>query len=526
MSRKTKMIIAVISIFAVMGMTACGNKDNSSSETTTSSIAEDSREEKTELLKWTELSKLDTYKDFRAEFDKAFEIKTEGDKKSGCLYIDTQDKETGNSTLLYALSNKTAREHIAKKDTVNKLKEAVKKEYTDLKDADEQAAVYNAYFDILPSDSDNIFNGSSTLTRSQAMALVMRASTPVTSSGEPDDYKSFTDKVGLNSYTPFAAAEDKNVYLSTETGLDQTTAEGSMTRGEYVYLVMTSIYGTDAISKVDTTKSKLTDCTELKDATGTNAEILTESLKTPTNGAPTEIVKALIKAQSLGAIDPETRWDEAITKTEAIDIYVNSVYKYAEDKQIQIEKEEAEKLKTQYTDEAKKFYKEDKANKEIKFDCTEAEYVEYYISERKNNDAEAAHAHTTDYFVKVYKQNELIKKQKEEEERKKKEEEERKKQEEQNNNDGGNNNNNGGGNNDNGGGGYTPPSDNDNNGGGGNQDNGGGNNGGGGNNDTPPTTTQPPVQPPDNNDNGGGGGDVPPDDFWDNLPDGPDPTVW
>ena len=134
-------------------------------------------EEKPELLKWTELSKLDTYKDFRAEFDKAFEIKTEGDKKSGCLYIDTQDKETGNSTLFYALSNKTAREHIAKKDTVNKLKEAVMKEYTDLKDADEQAAVYNAYFDILPSDSDNIFNGSSTLTRSQAMALVMRAST-------------------------------------------------------------------------------------------------------------------------------------------------------------------------------------------------------------------------------------------------------------------------------------------------------------------------------------------------------------
>lgn len=517
MSRKTKMIIAVISIFAVMGMTACGNKDNSSSETTTSSIAEDSREEKTELLKWTELSKLDTYKDFRAEFDKAFEIKTEGDKKSGCLYIDTQDKETGNSTLFYALSNKTAREHIAKKDTVNKLKEAVKKEYTDLKDADEQAAVYNAYFDILPSDSDNIFNGSSTLTRSQAMALVMRASTPVTSSGEPDDYKSFTDKVGFTSYTPFAAAEDKNVYLSTETGLDSTTAEGSMTRGEYVYLVMTSIYGTDAISKVDTTKSKLTDCTELKDATGTNAEILTESLKTPTNGAPTEIVKALVKAQSLGAIDPETRWDEAITKTEAIDIYVNSVYKYAEDKQIQIEKEEAEKLKTQYTNEAKKFYKEDKANKDITIDCTEAEYVEYYLEVRPNMSKEDAHADTTQFFVDSHNSEEKLKQQ--EEERKKKEEEEKKHQEDQNNN--------GGGNNDNGGGGYTPPSDNDNNGGGGNNDNGGGGNnngGGGGNNDTPPTTTQPPVQPPpDNNDNGGGSEDLPdpddiPEDFdWDNF---------
>ena len=68
-----------------MGMTACGNKDNSSSETTTSSIAEDSREEKTKLLKWTELSKLDTYKDFRAEFDKAFEIKIGGKHDKECF---------------------------------------------------------------------------------------------------------------------------------------------------------------------------------------------------------------------------------------------------------------------------------------------------------------------------------------------------------------------------------------------------------------------------------------------------------
>ncbi len=64
MSHKTKTIIAVISIIAVMGMTACGNKNDSSSETTTTTTvttAEDSKveEEKPELLKWTELSKLD-----------------------------------------------------------------------------------------------------------------------------------------------------------------------------------------------------------------------------------------------------------------------------------------------------------------------------------------------------------------------------------------------------------------------------------------------------------------------------------
>lgn len=522
MSQKTKTIIAVISIIAVMGMTACGNKNDSSSETTTTTTttttvttAEDSKveEEKPELLKWTELSKLDTYKDFRAEFDKAFEIKTEGDTKSGCIYVGAEDKPESNNTLFGALNNKDVRAHISDKAVINTLTGSIEKEYTDLKDEDKLAAIYNAYFELLPTDYST-FNGSSTLTRSQAMALVMRASTPVTASGEPENYTSFTDKVGYTSYTPFASYEDKNVYLSTETGLDQTTVEGSMTRGEYIYLVMSSIYGADEISKVDTTKSKLTDCTELKDTTGTNAEILTASLKSPDKGAPVEIFKALVKANTLGAIDKETRWDEAITKTEAIDIYVNSVYKYAEDKQIQIEKEEAAKLQAQYTEEAKKFYKEDKSDKERPISCTEDEYVKHYIGVRSNMTADEAHEETHDFFAHVHAEKENAKKQ--EEERKKKEEEEKKHQEDQNNNGGGNNNN-GGGNQDT----YTPPSDN---GGGGN---GGGNNdnGGGGNNDTPPTTTQPPVQPPpDNNDNGGGGNaddDYDTDD-WDDI----DPGDW
>ena len=357
-SKRSAVFIAAV---LAISLTACSNKrdtdaskkaaaSTSTAENAAAATAEDStaEEEKPELLKWTELSKLDTYSDFRAEFDKAFNIKTEGNTKSGCIYVGEEDKPESNNTLFGALNNKDVRAYISDKAVIDTLTGAIEKEYTDLKEEDKLAAIYNAYFDILPTDLA-AFNGSSTLTRSQAMALVMRASTPVTASGEPENYTSFTDKAGLTSYTPFAAAEDKNVYISTETGFDSATAEGSMTRGEYIYLVMNSIYGTDEISKTDTAKSKLTDCTELQSPTGTNAEILTSALKSPDKGAPTEIVKALIKANSIGAIDPETRWDEAITKTEAIDIYVNSVYKYAEDKQIQIEKEEAAKLQARYT---------------------------------------------------------------------------------------------------------------------------------------------------------------------------------
>lgn len=500
----------------------------------------ESEEDTVTLLNWSPLSQLVDYSEFRELMDEQFGVVNEAGSKNGCIYIDLEGHHSGNNTLFNALHNKKFRETITNEDVEDALMMNIDVQFTDLEDSDKMAAIYNTYFNLLPSESTtdvvvvdessstaelkeetdtSTFIGSSTLTRSQAMALVMRASTPVTASGEPENYTSFTDKVGYTSYTPFASYEDKNVYLSTETGLDSTTVEGSMTRGEYIYLVMSSIYGADEISKVDTTKSKLTDCTELKDATGTNAEIIANALKSPDKGAPTEIFKALVKANTLGAIDPETRWDEAITKTEAIDIYVSSVYKYAEDKQIQIEKEEAAKLQAQYTEEAKKFYKEDKANKEIEIDCTEDEYVEYYLKVRPKYDVEKAHFETTDNFVQQYKAKQQAKKQ--EEERKKKEEEE-KKQQEQQNNDNGNNNDNGGGND------YTytepdpepytPPSDNgggDNGGGGNNNDN-----GGGGNQDT--------YTPPSDNGGGGssdnGGWDTN-DDTWDDLPDG-DGVVW
>lgn len=479
----------------------------------------ESEEDTVTLLNWSPLSQLVDYNEFRTLMDEKFGVVNEAGSKNGCIYIDLEGHHSGNNTLFNALHNKKFRETITNEDVEDALMMNIDVQFTDLEDSDKMAAIYNTYFNLLPSESTtdvvvvdessstaelkeetdtSTFNGSSTLTRSQAMALVMRASTPVTASGEPENYTSFTDKVGYTSYTPFASYEDKNVYLSTETGLDQTTVEGSMTRGEYIYLVMSSIYGADEISKVDTTKSKLTDCTELKDTTGTNAEIIANALKSPDKGAPTEIFKALVKANTLGAIDPETRWDEAITKTEAIDIYVNSVYKYAEDKQIQIEKEEAAKLKAQYTEEAKKFYKEDKSDKERPISCTEDEYVKHYIGVRPTMTADEAHEETHDFFAHAHAEKENAKKQ--EEERKKKEEEEKKQQQEQQNNDNGNNGNNN--NNNNGGGNdytytepepepYTPPSDN-----GGGDNGGGNNNGGGGNQDT--------YTPP--SDNGGGGG--------------------
>ena len=55
--------------------------------------------------------------------------------------------------------------------------------YTDVETDSPEApyAVINSYFELLPDQEDGKFDGDSTISRAQAMALVMRATTQVES---------------------------------------------------------------------------------------------------------------------------------------------------------------------------------------------------------------------------------------------------------------------------------------------------------------------------------------------------------
>ena len=70
------------------------------------------------------------------------------------------------------------------------------------------------------------------------MALVMRAITPVNEDRAPEHNGEFTRIAGDTVYTDYAAAMDGYAVLNTENGLDKETFNGSMSRGEYIALLV------------------------------------------------------------------------------------------------------------------------------------------------------------------------------------------------------------------------------------------------------------------------------------------------
>lgn len=79
--------------------------------------------------------------------------------------------------------------------------------YADI-EVDDLSAPYatiNAYFELLPDQEEGQFDGDATISRAQAMTLLMRATTQVNEAGSPVVDADFTSKVGESKYTDFAA---------------------------------------------------------------------------------------------------------------------------------------------------------------------------------------------------------------------------------------------------------------------------------------------------------------------------------
>lgn len=85
------------------------------------------------------------------------------------------------------------------------MEEIANNEYTDIEENQGVSAVINAYFELLPDQEDGQFDGDATISRAQAMTLVMRATTPVNEAQAPEEDADFTKAVGETQYTNFAA---------------------------------------------------------------------------------------------------------------------------------------------------------------------------------------------------------------------------------------------------------------------------------------------------------------------------------
>ena len=287
-------------------------------------------------LTWEALAGLDTVREMRKAWDNSLLISMTDTGKNGILYVNALGENENNNTLRQALHNREFTKQLGDKAAMAELAGAVRKQYADMDETDSDVkAVYigiNGYFNLIGDNEVNYCNADSTITRAEFMAMIMRAETPVNE--ELAEKADFTGAVGSSEYNKYAQELAGNSYLDPASkSLNNGTYNGSMTRAEAIYMIMDRYFGTE-LGAADTKGVTFSDCKDGGDIatkqqfTGkdySKSYELTYAIQNPDKGIPTGLYKAMALANKKGFIGSETRWDEAITKAEAIELLVEAL---------------------------------------------------------------------------------------------------------------------------------------------------------------------------------------------------------
>lgn len=303
---------------------------------------EESQGEQSEAgFPWTQLALITTYRDFRSTFDEQFYIHSMGEQgKNGPAYIDLEGNWTNNSTLYYSFMNQQFCELWADSNVKDTLRNSIANGvYVDIDNADSadvlDSAILNAYYNLLGTTEDGYMNPNSTLTRSEFLELLTRADTEVDESVSLE-----ADENGLNGLANLSA---KDSWLDVESGsLNPTTSASSISRGEVIYSLMHRYFPEQLeATEVGTSTASFSDAS-YGNSIAKRAKLIDEEagtypdnwktaelylmLENPDKGVTTDMYKAFVLASSLGIIeaDTESRWDEAITRSEAINMIVDT----------------------------------------------------------------------------------------------------------------------------------------------------------------------------------------------------------
>lgn len=407
-----KILIAVFALTLAVQMTGC-KKYNTNKPVAIDVSVSDSDVVSKAKLNWTELGKLTDYEKMRTAVDTIFGNEIVDGIKYGPFYIDKSGNQCTNNTLKVVLGNRYVAEMFAtggnvdieKVDSSNlgaiesttdsdedsstamteSFNSSLASVYNDLSDSDQSPALFNAYFNLLPDSTPNYFNGGDTLSRAEAMSLVTRATTPVQSLTAVDDFTSAVEGTDYDQYINYAAQQNEHSYINTnDKSLTADNFKGAMSRAEFIYLIMNEVYGADEVQNYDTSKTTLKDCNnagnlseELKiaDSDRCNGYTLKYSLENVDKGVAEEFYKPIAMAADKGIITTETRWNEGITKTEAIEIVVNAFMQYYDEQGYLVNS--AEKGSTQALEAAalELWGKQDQNN----MSCTKEEFIADYI---------------------------------------------------------------------------------------------------------------------------------------------------
>lgn len=265
-------------------------------------------------MNWVPLAEVTGHDDIRNSIENHLSIKS----KQGSLYTNIKGKNDYNNVFSVAMNNSAVEK--ALNTNKNFIANAACNSYTDLDIDDEEKCVnmaLNAYFNLLPDGTEA--NADASLTRAQFMAMVMRADTPVT---EIQTDTAFEKSVGQSEYNKYAQSVNKDSYLT----LNNQLYNSSMTRAEAVYTIVSRYYA-DSLKNASSSASCYTDA---KDggavAKSDRASALNNSISNPDSGMDRELYKSLCVAKEKNLLtSARSRWDEAITKNEAIAL-LRSVY--------------------------------------------------------------------------------------------------------------------------------------------------------------------------------------------------------
>lgn len=326
---KRKIIITFLCLTMGLSIVACGNKASTTPSTEKATATEIGSESKVELLPWLQLSSLETHTELRSAFEKYFNITGKTGNKEGTLYYNpaTQTAEQ-NVTYLMATQNSAISQYLSSDGYMVEIGELVGDVYTDVETDSPEApyAVINSYFELLPDQEDGKFDGDSTISRAQAMALVMRATTQVNEAQAPEENKDFTDKVGETTYTNFAAPMDEYSYINTSNGLNEKSFSSTMTKGEYIALVtnylranyLAEIEANGYVDNYSDTSS--VSITKVKDAGDIKYQ---KAINDADKGVPTDLYNTFKVAIANGYLTEDTLsdWDSALTKADALELF-------------------------------------------------------------------------------------------------------------------------------------------------------------------------------------------------------------
>lgn len=354
---KKVVVPAVCVILAVMQLTGCGVATSKELVDMLSSgeqieinveLPSNSEELKGAPIDWKGLSYLTDQEDLRNEIDNILGIIAYGESKNGVLYVNPETEEwEPNNTLEAVYKNKEYREMMEDEDIIEKLNEAVLGNYVDLDDkssTDEiRLAAINAYFNIFPADEDaGEFNANAYLTRAQFMSGLAKAHLPAQDGAKAS--AETVEQIGDGKYSVYAELMSDKAYLDLASkSLNKNNINGLITRAEVGYMIASTYYP-EELKAVDV-NGKNEVYSDAKNAGDMAADAETSGkdqykaanlnymVEHPSKGLDEELYKAMVVCYKHGVFgaDSNSRWDEPITKLEALQTLEN-VYKSAETK--------------------------------------------------------------------------------------------------------------------------------------------------------------------------------------------------